>query len=212
MKLQYFIATLLFCVLSIFAGTVQASGWTKHQSVIVDAAQYAPIEASQLAAIAEIESGFRSRVTNRYGSSAAGLFQVTKGTWRATVKRHGYKHGITTKTSRFNPRANALMTAELLNDNARYIRKVLHRKPTGGEMFLAHLLGAGGASKLFKAKGSAKAAYLLPTAARGNKTFFYTSAGKPRTVQQLRLYVDWKINQLARKYEPSVQEYQLAKL
>ena len=210
MKLRTFILTALLCALSVFSAQVEASGWEKHRNAISYAARYSPLTASQMAAVAEIESGFRSRVTNRHGSSAAGLFQVTKGTWRAAVKSHGHKHGVTFKTSPFNPRANALMTAELLSDGEQALRKVLGRKPTSGEIFLTHLLGTGGATKLFKAKGSAKAAHLLPTAARGNKTFFYTNSGKARTVKQLRLYTDWKINQLAKKYD-TPKTYQLAK-
>lgn len=209
MKLRTLILTALMCALSVFASVSQASGWENHRKTISYAARYSPLTASQMAAVAEIESGFKTRATNRSGSSAAGLFQVTKGTWRSAVKTHGRKHGITFKTSRFNPRANALMTAELLSDGEEALRKVLGRKPTSGEVFLTHLLGTGGATKLFKAKGSAKAARLLPTAARGNKTFFYTKSGKARTVQQLRLYTDWKINQLAKKYD-APKTYRLA--
>ena len=200
MKLRY-LQTFLFSLLMLFAIGANASGWEQHRDTIANAAQYSPFTVGEMAALAHIESSFNPRAKNGYGSSAAGLFAVTKDTWRAGVKEHGYKYGITMRTSRYDPDANALITAELLTDSEQYLTKRLKRQPTSGEIFMAHLLGQGGASKLIRAKGSRRACDVLPIAARGNPSFFYTKSGKARTVRQMRDYTNWYFSKLASRYQ-----------
>ena len=162
-----------------------------HKRVVLSAAEYVDVDALSLLTTAHIESKFKPKAQNRR-SSAGGLFQFTDRTWRATLRKHGKAYGFGPWTSKHNPRANALMAAHLAKDNERALRKVLGRSPTHGEVYMAHLLGLGGATKILTAKGNKRAASVLPRSARGNKLFFYTAKGKgkPRTVTQFRQYMD----------------------
>ena len=135
-------------------------------------------------------------------SSAAGLYQFTGGTWLQTVDRHGTRHGLDWAASaieggrvdpamraqimamRFDPNASALMAAELANDNKAALTGLLGRAPDAAELYMAHFLGAEGATKFLAALQSdptQSAAALLPSAAAANRGIFYDAAG-PRSV------------------------------
>src|SRR5262249_14385376 len=65
------------------------------------------------------------------------------------------------------------------------LRRKIGRDPTEGELYIAHFLGAGGASKLINAAAqspSAKAAQLFPRAAAANRSIFYDKQGNARSV------------------------------
>lgn len=130
-------------------------------------------------------------------SSAAGLYQFTRGTWLQTLGRHGAEHGLDvaagpalrarTMALRLDPEASALMAGELANDNRALLSVRLGRDPDAAELYLAHFLGAGGAGRFLTAladnpQGSAAA--LLPQAAAANPTVFY-DRGAPRSVGQV---------------------------
>src|SRR5882724_9080037 len=128
-------------------------------------------------------------------SSATGLFQFLDQTWLGTMKQSGAKLGYgqfadaITKTSsgryvvndptmrqqisalRKDPTANALMAGEFANANSKVLTDRLGRKPTDGELYMAHFLGASGASRFIsaaEANPNAKAADLFPRAAHAN--------------------------------------------
>ena len=136
-------------------------------------------------------------------SSAAGLYQFTRGTWTATLDRHGAEHGLGWADAaiesgglrdpamraqimalRFDPDASALMAAELAGDNRDGLTGVLGREPDPSELYLAHFLGLGGATRFLGALAAdprQSAAALLPQAAAANRTIFY-DGGTPRSV------------------------------
>lgn len=189
MRALQVLAILLIAILG--SSTVEAKT-AHHQRTVINAAENVDVDALSLLTTAHIESRFQPKAQNRR-SSAGGMFQFTDRTWRATLRKHGKAYGFGPNTSKHNPRANALMAAHLAKDNADQLRKVLGRSPTPGEVYMAHLLGVGGAIKILKAKPNRMASSLLPSSARGNKKFFYTANGKghPRTVRQFRNYVNW---------------------
>lgn len=144
-------------------------------------------------------------------SSASGLFQFVDQTWLATLKSHGAKHGYARYASliekggdgryhvsgaearkavmdlRLDPRAASLMAGEFTADNAAYIRGRVGREPTGGELYVAHFLGAHGSARLIQARSqnpSASAATLFPDAARANPSIFYRQ-GRAATVSEV---------------------------
>jgi len=130
-------------------------------------------------------------------SSAAGLFQFIEQTWLGALKSHGEKHGlgdyaadITRNASgkyriadalrreeilnlRFDAKAASALAGELANDNKRALEAKLGRGVSNAELYAAHFLGAGGASKILSAKDNAIAATLLPRAAAANRHVFY---------------------------------------
>ncbi len=144
-------------------------------------------------------------------SSAAGLFQFIEQTWLGTLKTNGAKHGYGAYADhitrgrdgqyrvdnasarhqilnlRYDPDANAVMGAELTAGHAAYLRGRIGRDATQGELYAAHFLGPDGAADLISAsqtRPTAIAASLFPSAARANKSIFY-SHGHALSVTQV---------------------------
>lgn len=157
------------------------------------------------------ESGLDS-TANAATSSAVGLFQFIEGTWMQTLKESGSRHGLNEIAAAINknpsgryevadpdtraailalrtdPAASALMAAELAKSNAETLHTDLGRPATGGELYVAHFLGAGGASQLISAATQQPdmiASQLFPRAAKANPSIFYSRGGKARTVVQV---------------------------
>src|SRR5579864_6984379 len=145
------------------------------------------------------ESGYNPAARART-SSASGLFQFTTQTWLSTLKQHGAKHGYARYADliqqgangryfvtgadaraavmdlRLDPHAAALMAGELAVDHAAYLRGRVGREPTGGELYVAHVLGPQGSARLIEAVQStpaASAAALFPQAAGANRPIFF---------------------------------------
>lgn len=175
-------------------------------SAIARAAQATGVDFAYLLGEARLESSLNPNA-RAATSSAAGLYQFTGGTWLRTLDRHGGAHGLgwagdaisggrvtdpaqrgAIMDLRYDPDAAALMAGELANDNRLVLTGVLGREPDAGELYLAHFLGAGGASQFLTALQSdpgQSAAALLPAAANANRTIFYDSAGVPRSLGEV---------------------------
>lgn len=126
-------------------------------------------------------------------SSAKGLYQFTTGTWNDMVKKYGAETGIK-KGDIFNPQANTTMASLLARDNANQLSNTLGRQPSGGEIYMAHVLGANGATKLISNYGSnAPAAAMFPKEARANHAIFYDRL-RPRTVEEVYQVLNNKIS------------------
>src|SRR4051812_4551772 len=145
-------------------------------------------------------------------SSATGLFQFIEQTWLGTMKQSGaalgyakFADAITqTPSGRFtvadpalrqeilslrkDPTANALMAGALANANARVLTERLGRKPSDGELYMAHFLGAAGAARFIgaaEAHPNATAASLFPRAAQANSAIFYDKQGGAKSLKQV---------------------------
>jgi len=145
-------------------------------------------------------------------SSATGLFQFVDQTWLATMKQSGaslgygqYANAIAKTASgryvvgdpsmrqqifalRKDPTANALMAGAFANSNAQVLTGRLGRKPTDGELYMAHFLGASGAARFIsaaQANPSGGAASLFPKAAHANRSIFYNPNGSAKSLQQV---------------------------
>lgn len=175
---------------------------TPVRGAIARAAEATGVDFSYLLAQARLESGLDPSA-RAPTSSAAGLYQFTKGTWLATLDRHGAEHGLgwaddaiangrvtdpamraQVMALRFDPDASARMAAELARDNSAALSGVLGRAPDHAELYLAHFLGSGGAAKFLSALAAdpgQSAASLLPAAAGANRAIFYDH-GSPRSV------------------------------
>jgi len=157
--------------------------------------------------IAERESAFDAGA-KAATSSAAGLFQFIEQTWFAMVKNHGAKHGLGNFAAdierdatgrfavadaarraqildlRFDAAAASSLAGELVAENKAALEANLGRAATPGEVYAAHFLGVAGAKKLAAAPRDARAADLLPAAAKANAPVFY-DRGVPRSVGAL---------------------------
>jgi hypothetical protein len=84
--------------------------------------------------------------------------------------------------------ANAVMAGAFANSNAKVLTDRLGRKPTDGELYMAHFLGASGASRFIRAaeaSPNAKAAAHFPRAAHANNSIFYDKSGQARSLKQV---------------------------
>jgi hypothetical protein len=89
---------------------------------------------------------------------------------------------------RKDPSANAVMAGAFSNANAKVLSERLGRKPTDGELYIAHFLGAAGAVRLISAaqtQPNTSAASLFPRAAAANGPIFYDKSGAPRSLSQV---------------------------
>lgn len=144
-------------------------------------------------------------------SSATGLFQFIEQTWLSMVKQEGPKQGLSQYADaisesggrltvadpsarekilqlRNDPQVAALMAGALTQKNRDQLAGALGRQPQAGELYMAHVLGARGASDLIKAAASDPnrvAARDFPEAAAANRSIFYDKAGQARSVQEV---------------------------
>ena len=142
---------------------------------------------------AEIESGLNPDAKAKT-SSAMGLFQFTEGTWMRSLQTYGAKHGMTEAANaiggnklsgaeraalldlRRNPEISTRMAAEYAAENARHLQSSGHQAVGPTELYLAHFLGAQGATRFLdgmKTSPDAAAAPALPKAAEANQPIFY---------------------------------------
>lgn len=181
-------------------------------SAIRQAALNTGMDFSYLLRQARIESGFNPNAKART-SSATGLFQFTEQTWLATVKKHGAEQGLGWAAAaiqrgpngryhiadpnlrqailnlRKDPQSSASMAGAFAADNRTYLERHLGRPVESVDLYLAHFLGAGGASKFLSAQDtnpSTAAAAIVPAAARANRSIFYKNDGTPRTLAEVR--------------------------
>ncbi len=145
-------------------------------------------------------------------SSAMGLYQFTSQTWLRSIKQHGADYGLGAYAEhikinssgvahvdspearhailklRGDPTVSAEMAAELDKDNLATLKGNVTGKLGATELYLAHFLGAGGASDFLntmKATPNAKAADILPQAAAANNSVFYSASGEARSLKQI---------------------------
>jgi hypothetical protein len=116
--------------------------------------------------VARIESGNRPGAVSR-GSSAAGLFQFTIGTWEHLVREHPELR--LTLADRMNPAGAERGFRAYTADNAAFLRARLGRQPSLSELYLAHFLGCHGAALVLEAPPKAKVSAVVPGAARSNR-------------------------------------------
>lgn len=145
-------------------------------------------------------------------SSATGLFQFIESTWLETMKQAGPQHGLDkyadqikrSKSGKFyvsdpsmrreildlrkDPEISSVMAGALTQKNSQYLERKIGREPTDGELYMAHFLGAHGASKLIDATNSnpnQRADALFAKQARANKPIFYNRNGTARSMQEV---------------------------
>ncbi len=145
-------------------------------------------------------------------SSATGLFQFIESTWLELVKETGpslgmHKHAnAITKTDsgkyivvdrqqraeilalRENPEVASVLAGVFTEKNARYLGAKLGRQPSDGELYIAHFLGANGASRLIghaESHPDKSAVQAFPRQAAANKSIFFERNGAERSVSQV---------------------------
>jgi hypothetical protein len=187
---------------------IASSTRARVTSAIASAASRTGVDFDYLMDQARIESGMRpdARATT---SSATGLYQFTKQTWLGTVKQHGDAHGLGWAASAISQSAGGTWTvadpgmrAAILNlrtdpeaaaaiaaDNGEFLQARIGDNPEPVDLYLAHFLGAEGASRFLgamKENPEQAAAPLFPAAASANRSIFYRDDGGPRSLSDIR--------------------------
>lgn len=179
------------------------------RAAVADAARATGANFDYLLAQAKLESNFDPQARAR-SSSATGLYQFIRSTWAGTLRDHGARLGygeaaaMATDPARQNevmalrtdPRASALMAGALAQDNRAALMPVLGREPDAAELYLAHFLGAPGATRFLSTLRSdpdASAAALMPGSARANRAIFYSADGDARSVDAVMGLVRTKV-------------------
>ena len=164
-----------------------------------------------LLATAKMESNFNPKAAAST-SSARGLYQFIEQTWLGTVKEAGvqlgygkYADAITKSPSgsyfvsdpaarsaimklRDDPDAASSMAAVLTQSNSFRLTGKIGRRPTDGELYMAHFMGVGGAARLIsnaEDNPNASAPRLFPNAAAANRSIFFERSGRPRSVSEV---------------------------
>lgn len=144
-------------------------------------------------------------------SSAVGLFQFLEGTWLQVMKEEGPRLGYSEIASsirrtadgdyvvsdpaakaeilklREDPKIAADLAAAFTKSNGDYLSGRFGRRPSAGELYIAHFLGAQGAERMFTAglqDPDQIAANLFPKQAAANRAIFYAD-GQPRTIREV---------------------------
>lgn len=199
-------------MVSSFVSAAGASRGDRVSAAIWRASASTGVEFRYLFNQARLESGLDPAARART-SSATGLFQFVSQTWLATVSKHGADHGlgwaadaISRDSSgryrvadpaaraaildlRNDPEAASAMAAELAADNRAVLERTLGREARPVDLYLAHFLGAAGATAFLRANDAdpdAPAAALLPQAARANRSVFFDKDGRPRSLDEIR--------------------------
>jgi hypothetical protein len=180
-----------------------------------------------LMAQAAQESGFRPDAKAATGSGA-GLFQFIDSTWLDMMHRFGAKYGqaalaqqIGTNAAgkptvadhatrqrilalRSDPALSASLAGEYARQNQGEVERALGRPVGKADLYMAHFLGAGGATVFLKAletKGSTPAAQLLPDAAASNHSVFFDGAtGRAKSVAEIYHTLGGRIEHNATAY------------
>lgn len=144
-------------------------------------------------------------------SSATGLFQFIDSTWLQVLKEEGPRLGYgdiaanITRTAggdytvadpalkaqilemRKDPQMAADLAAAFTKSNGDYLTERFGRRPSAGELYIAHFLGAQGAERMFNAGLSNPdqiAADIFPKQASANRSIFYAN-GEARTIREV---------------------------
>jgi len=164
-----------------------------------------------MVATAKMESNFNPKAAATT-SSARGLFQFIDQTWLGTVKEAGARFGYgryadaITKTPsggyavsdpatrsaimklRDDPAAASSMAAVFAQSNSFQLTGRIGRRPTDGELYIAHFMGVGGAGRLIsnaENNPNASGPRLFPNAAEANRPIFYDKTGRARSVSEV---------------------------
>ncbi len=165
---------------------------------------------------AAAESSFNPNAKART-SSATGLFQFIESTWLTMVKEHGAKYGLAKYADAINddnrvssgkmrkeilnmrkdPEIASYMAAEFASGNYDRLKQNVGGDIGSTELYLAHFLGAGGATgflNAMKKSPNMAAADIFPREARANRGVFYGAGGQPRSLSQIYAMFDKKFD------------------
>ncbi len=194
------------------AGAALPRGAAGVQQAIWQASRETGVDFAYLMEKAAVESSFQPDL-KATTSSATGLYQFIDSTWLSAMKAHGADHGLGQYADaiqrradggltvpdpavrkqildlRKDPKISAVLAAELTKDNKTALESKLGGTVGSTELYLAHFLGAAGATKFLTAMRDnplKSARDVVPDAASSNTAVFYDrQSGQPKTLAQV---------------------------
>ena len=181
-------------------------------SAVQNASARTGIDFNYLFDVARVESAYNP-TAKAATSSARGLFQFTRQTWLATLRKHGGDHGMAWAADaigrdasgrlsvsdptlrqqildlRDDPAASSSMAAALTADNRDHLESRIGRTAEPVDLYLAHFLGSGGAVEFLSAMNAnpdQPGASMMPEAAAANRSVFYAPDGSMRSLAEIR--------------------------
>jgi hypothetical protein len=130
------------------------------------------------------------RMTVATTSSARGLAQLTRGTFKEQANKYGKQYGIGANDYD-NPRASAILGALYLRDMVGIFKRTVTaaRPITLTELYLMYLLGASGGTRFIRGliyNKEAPADVDMPQAAKNNPSVFYKTEGGKKVARSYR--------------------------
>lgn len=167
----------------------------KGEFQIADASKATGVPEDYIKATEYAESHTKSNpdTASNDKSSALGRGQFIESTWNELANKHGLPpvtdaNRNTPDDPRSNVKYSRLATGYYGADNAAkitpFIKDTLGRDTTIGDLYGAHVVGAGGFKKLMSADPNASAAKLMPAAAKNNPSLFYDKSGKDVNIRK----------------------------
>jgi hypothetical protein len=151
-------------------------------------------DASYLKKVAQVESAGKANA-KADTSSAAGLFQFTEGTWKQMTKQMGLNYSL---EDRFDPKKAEEVASYFTKQQRRQLEKGTGKDASDADMYMAHFLGAGGATKFLNAMQKDPNAPASEgaddKALQANRSIFYNKEGQIRTLQEVYNLMSNKIN------------------
>jgi hypothetical protein len=183
---------------------------TEVTSAIRQASARTGVDFKYLVAQAGQESSFKADA-KASTSSASGLYQFIESTWLTMVRDKGGAHGLGDLAQKIDstgggprvadaatrrkildlrndPTVSAAMAAEYAKSNRGQLEQNLGRPATPTDLYMAHFLGATGATKFLSALNATPnktGAEILPDAAAANRGAFYDKQGQALSVAQI---------------------------
>lgn len=193
---------------------IDGSGSARNRvtNAIALASQRTGVDFGYLLGQAKIESSLNP-TAKAATSSATGLYQFVDQSWLGVISQHGQQYGLGWAANaigqtargqyyvadpalrqqildlRNHPETASVMAAEHAADNKARLESSLGREAQPVDLYLAHFLGVGGATKFLSVHDQnpgASAAALFPSAARANRSIFYDRAGNARSLSDIR--------------------------
>lgn len=184
---------------------IQQAG-TPHAAALRAAARETGISFEYLARTAKRESNFRADA-QASTSSARGMFQFIEQTWLRMVREEGGRFGLAEEASairadvrgalasdparrrdilalRDDPAVSARMAGAMAARNAEFLKNRLNRAPSGGELYIAHFMGAASAARLIamaETQPEQAAAPAFARAAAANRSIFFDAGGQAKS-------------------------------
>jgi len=144
--------------------------------------------------LAQIESN-NNPLAKAKTSSAAGLYQFTKGTWSQLTGELGLDYSL---EDRFDPTKSRKIVQEFTKRNEKYLKNKLGRDPNQAELYLAHFSGMGGARKLLDTVKTSPnklvTDFVSPGALKANKNVFYNKDGTAKKAYEVYNWSAKKFN------------------